>query len=199
MELLGLIAIFICCYIGAILMVMAVKGVSTAEAKKVVDTFLKDVIAPASPTIKPDYGIRVGIDDMNYPMADVIEGYFEPLRKVFKDFYLANCTCTQNHYIYSFVVDEPTEEMDDESLYKYCLRTCNNIMHRAIHKEQPWFGSMQNMIAIELQNGMLSVYVARNDDGRRDNIMLTRRIRFLLKHSNRTYSAPLETDWSESQ
>ena len=72
-------------------------------------------------------------------------------------------------------------------------------MHRAIHKEQPWFGSMQNMIAIELQNGMLSVYVARNDDGRRDNIMLTRRIRFLLKHSNRTYSAPLETDWSESQ
>lgn len=195
--LLGLIAMFICCYIGAILIIMMVKNISTVEAKKMIDVFLKNVFVPTT-TTNVDYGICIGLDSMGCPMADVIEGYFEPLRKVFKDFYLANCTCTQNHYIYSFVVDEPTEEMDDESLYKYCLRICNNIIHRALHKENPWFGSIQDMVVIKLHDGLLEVFVAKNENGRKENIIFKRRMRLLLEHSNKIYSSPIEEGWNDN-
>lgn len=202
MGILGTIFLLGLVYCLIVLMVMAVMNEPVLKAKTRVNSFFKEVFLTETPQQSKDsewtYRIYIGMDANGYPLADVIENYFTDLNRIFSDFYFSNVWSSENCMVYSFIVDEPIMEIEQEQLYKLCQKRCNNIVHRIIHSSNPYFGHLPNLVAIQLKGNQLLISIAENDVGRRQNADYIKRTRMSMKkHSKKNCNMPIEEDWSE--
>lgn len=201
MGILGVVLFLLLVYVLSIICIMGVWGKTVVEAKTIVNSFLKEVFLTEAPQPQEKlawtYGIYIGMDANGYPLADVIENDFIDLNKIFSDFYFSGAWSSENRMVYSFIVDEPIMEIEQEQLYKLCQKRCNNIVHRIIHSSNPYFGHLPNLVAIQLQGNQLLISIAENDVGRRQNADYIKRTRMSMKHSKMNCNTPIEEDWSE--
>lgn len=201
MTIVGMIFLLGLIYCLIILIVMVVMNEPVLKAKTRVNSFFKEVFLTEAPQPQEKlawtYGIYIGMDANGYPLADVIENDFIDLNKIFSDFYFSGAWSSENRMVYSFIVDEPIMEIEQEQLYKLCQKRCNNIVHRIIHSSNPYFGHLPNLVAIQLQGNQLLISIAENDVGRRQNADYIKRTRMSMKHSKMNCNTPIEEDWSE--
>ena len=202
MGILGIVLFLLLVYVLSIICIMGVLGKTVVEAKTIVNSFLKEVILTETP--KPQeklawtYQLYIGMDANGYPLADIIENYFTDLNRIFSDFYFSGAWSSENRMVYSFIVDEPIMEIEQEQLYKMCQKRCNNIVHRIIHSSNPYFGHLPNLVAIQLQGNQLLISIAENDVGRCQNADYIKRTRMSMKkHSKKNCNMPIEEDWNE--
>lgn len=202
LEVIGFLFLLILVYVLSILCIMGVLGKTVVEAKTIVNSFLKEVFLTETPQQSKDsewtYGIYIGMDANGYPLADEIESDFMDINTIFRDFYFSGSRANKNHLVYSFVIAEPIIEMSDIELYDYCLKKCNSMVHRIIHKSNPYFGRMTNLVAVKICDNQLLIYIAQNDVGRHQNADFINRMRKSLKgHTDLNCNAPIEENWSE--
>lgn len=197
MELIKLILILVTAYALAVIVVKYIKNVSSVDARKMVNDFLKDLFLSENQPIQNNYNSAIGLDQDGYPLADVLDSYFQPLTKIFNDIYFCGGWYENNRFVYSFVVDEPIVDMSDEDLYRYCLKRCDTIVHRVLHQYNPYAVWGRNMVAITLSANQLNIFLANNIQGERENVMLKRRMRTLFKRSQVSEISPLEEEWGE--
>lgn len=202
MTIVGMIFLLGLVYCLIVLMVMVVMNESVLNAKTRVNSFFKEVFLTETPQQSKDsewtYGIYIGMDANGYPLADEIESDFMDINTIFHDFYFSGSWANQNHLVYSFVIAEPIIEMYDSELYDYCLKKCNSMVHRIIHKNNPYFGRMTNLVAVKICDNQLLIYIAQNDVGRHQNADFINRMRKSLKgHTDLNCNAPIEENWSE--
>lgn len=196
MEIIKLTLLTITAYFLAVLIVKNVKNISTIEAKKVINNYLKDLFFTEDKPIN-NYNSAIGLDTNGYPMADVLDTFFQPLTKIFNDIYFCGGWCEKNRFVYSFVIDEPIVDMSDEDLYRYCLQRCDAIVNRALHQYNPYAVWGRNMVAITISANMLTLYLANNALGEQENVMLKKRMRTLFKRSQIRQTSPIEEDWGD--
>ena len=166
------------------------------EIKKIVNNYLKDLFFTENKSIN-NYNSAIGLDNNGYPMADVLDTFFQPLTKIFNDIYFCGGWCEKNRFVYSFVIDEPIVDMSDEDLYRYCLKRCDAIVNRVLHQYNPYAVWGRNMVAITISGSILTLYLANNALGEQENVMLKRRMRMIFKRSQISATPPIEEDWGE--
>ena len=185
-------------YIVSIWVVGCCKGISTIESKEKVNNFLKDIFLTESKKVEePSYNIMIGIDENGYPLSNELDRIFSGLSKIFSDYYFCGCNREENRLCYSFAISEPLTEMDDEDVYNYVSRLCDSMVHRYLHKMNPWFGHMGNLCAVRMYGNRLFLYIAENEMGRRENALLKDRMRTLFKRSQIRQTSPIEEDWGD--
>ena len=157
-------------YMLSVLAIQYFKKVDTRTARTIIASFVKDCFTTKEPEW---FGIYIGIDQNGVPNANAIDNAFANLKQIFKNFYLYDGSLQNNNYIYKFNVRIPVVQLPDEDLFEYCLATCDAIVHNYIHKYNPAFTHMENLVSVNIDNSILTVSIAENFDGISENIKHT--------------------------
>lgn len=186
--------IVFCVYILSVLVVQYYKKVDTCTARTIISTFVKNCFTT---TVQERFNIYIGIDQNGTPNAGEIENVFSDLKHIFKNFYLYNWGQNRRYSIfYQFRVSLPVVQLSDEDLYDYCQATCDAIVHRYIHQCNPTFAHMDNLVAVNLVNSVLTVTIAENSEGVRQNAMHTAHMhQFYKQMSMPSPSGDIPENW----
>lgn len=154
---LSLIMVF--SYMLSVLAIQYFKKVDTRTARTIIASFVKDCFTTKEPEW---FGISIGIDPNGVANASEIDNAFSDLRQIYKNFYFYDCGIQNNQLIYRFHVSTPVVQLSDEDLYEYCRATCDAIVHNYVHKYNPAFTHIDNLVEVDMDNAILIVSIAEN-------------------------------------
>ena len=186
-------------YITSIIVLQIITHCSTKEARKKVNKFLTDLLptTPKESFYNYEYGISVGIDSFGNCISNEIDNCFKELEKIFSIFFFVDYKMEKNRLVYIFSIAEEVSEMSEENKYKYCLSLCNSILHKFLHKTVPNFRNLSNLVSISLNKDYLTVYIAENIVGQKENARQTQKMLVEFRTSNQVSKSLLVEDWDE--
>lgn len=151
-------------YCLVIALIQTAKHLDTVNARKYLFSFIKDCISFFD---KPAicFPVTLGIDENGAPHGDVIENEFDALHKIFDNFYFVDCLWNDTYIQYRVHVDTMIKEMSEKDLLVYLEHMFDTVFQRYIHKNCPNHKAVPNLVAVHLQEGILDVFVARNENG----------------------------------
>lgn len=165
-------------YVLAVFAVRQEKGIDTPTARGIILTFIKECIyTPPTPAPFVIFTRFIGMDEFGNPHSDIIEQGFRELGNIFKTFHYAGFSNNTNAFAYYFVITESIEEMDEPDLIRYCEKICENIAHRYLHRMNPSSGHVSNIISVDINESVLTVYIAKNSYGLQENHANKQRLR----------------------
>ena len=166
LKVLLILLCFCSLYILVVLVVRQTKGTDTQTARNIIVKFVKDCLF--SPTVQQPavyYPVFIGLDEFGNPHADIIEKIFDDLHKIFSYFYFYDFADSSNLVRYSFHVSDSIHQMGELDLIRVCEKICETIVHRYIHSNFPYFGHVSNIVAVDIRDSVLIVYIAKNPNG----------------------------------
>lgn len=194
LKLIGIIFFVAILYCFVILLIQYNKKVGTSEARKKLCNFIRDCFCTPVVTYYP---VDIGIDEYKRPHADIIEREFEDLHKIYEQFYLADFYICNDIIHYKCKVDTPQKELSEKDLIKYLEALFDNIFHRFMHRTLPDHAHVSNLVAIHIQEGFLSIFVARNKKGTQNIFEQKKKERSFYNKSKAKMDLSIEENWDE--
>lgn len=140
---------------------VAIGNVAIIVYDKLKDIFTKE----DNLTIYPS-GIGYDVNGVFLPY--LVQEEFCDLKKIFDGFYLSEHNFDENLFSYIFKYAKITIEMTDVELYEYIDRKVSSILNRYTAKIAGC-REIQNISSICINKGILTIYVARNEQGAEQN------------------------------
>lgn len=194
MEIITFCVSLILIYMSIIFIVQLYNRVSTIEARKIVNKYIRNCIFVK---YNEKFNIYLGIDANGCASSKIIENDFKELSKIYQSYYFYDYTIKDNFVVYGFKVSSLINDMSEEQLFEYCLALCESMVHKAIHKVNPSFGHIDGLISIRINNDMLLVYLAEDMDAARINKQQIEKLRRMLRKKEN--SADIEEEWEETK
>ncbi len=144
-------------YILVIVGYSYIKKTSVIDARCKVNTILKEIIGLTEQ--EEQFPVFIGYDE-GEPNAAIIEEEFQELEDIFTSVYLASSNYKNNIITYVFSINHIKKDIETDDLKEYIKRVCESIVHRFMHRYCTGVGKILNLVAIELNNNYLYVYVA---------------------------------------
>lgn len=204
MNIIFLLLITLYIYILSIFLYQIIKKTDTKTARKQVHNFLKGCFGINTNTLdkpKPNFPVYIGIDNMGYPNANIIDKEFSNLRSKFDCCYFDKYLSSPNRICYQFKIGNSNLKMSDYDLVKYCTNICKNILSTYLHRKFPYINSIPNfLVVVTVNSDILSIYIATNQQGINENFEESHR---LHKFYNNQNAKPHNTNkiterWDES-
>lgn len=163
LEILPLLFFCVVLYVTAIVLVQVVKRTDTKTAQTLVNKFLKDCFSNDSPTNIVYYPVNIGIDNNGFVNLAVIEKEFSELNTIFENYYCANVIYNDEIINYIFTIGTVKKTIAEDEILSFCYENCNTIIHRYAHLRDLSFTSVDNLVAVDIIDNNLFVWVARTN------------------------------------
>ena len=170
-KILVLFLLFFVIYVISIGLIQIFKKVGTQEARKILFTFIKNCVNSSEGVYC--FPINLGFDEEGYYHSDVIEREFEPLHKVYYNFYVRNAYADSDLFYYNCIVKNPKMMLENNEIVPFLEAVFDDIFQRHIHQNAPSHCCIPNLVAVNLQAEKLTILVARNPNGCKKLVQFT--------------------------
>lgn len=142
-----------------------------------------------------NYPVYIGIDDLGFPHSDIIEDVFSELATDFETFYYYDLATNGNCLLYKFKAELPKKVMPVLSMIQYTQKKCDMIVHRFMHRMDPQISHINYLVATAYADNILTVSIARNIYGVKENHDKSEKLRKYYKSINNVTKKRLEERW----
>lgn len=110
----------------------------------------------------------IGFDANGAFIPSIAEDEFSELKGIFDGLYLSNFDCQQDRYIYFFKYSNINVDMVHIDLYAYTDKKVAAIVNKFVTRVSG-LAEIENVSAIQVEKGILNIFVARNSNGQQIN------------------------------
>lgn len=110
----------------------------------------------------------IGFDANGAFIPSIAEDEFSELKSIFDGLYLSNFDCQQDRYIYFFKYSNINVDMVPIDLYAYTDKKVAAIVNKFVTRVSG-LAEIENVSAIQVEKGILNIFVARNSNGQQIN------------------------------
>lgn len=110
----------------------------------------------------------IGFDANGAFIPSIVEDEFSELKQMFDGLYLSNFNCQQDRYIYFFKYSNSNVDMFPIDMYAYTDKKVAAIVNKFVTRVSG-LAEIENVSAIQVEKGILNIFVARNSKGQQIN------------------------------
>lgn len=135
-----------------------------------------------------------------FVMADAEKG-FDELNKIFDGLYLSGYQELYDRYVYYFKFARVLCEMEPSKLYEYTDRKVSSIVNKFVTRVSS-LGEIENVSSIQIENGNITIYVAKTPEGQiwnKDWYIKQYNALKEVENSNKGNSVPIRIGWDDLQ
>lgn len=110
----------------------------------------------------------IGFDANGAFIPSIAEDEFSELKQMFDGLYLSNFNCQQDRYIYFFKYSNSNVDMFPIDMYAYTDKKVAAIVNKFVTRVSG-LAEIENVSAIQVEKGILNIFVARNSKGQQIN------------------------------
>ncbi len=190
----SIVFVIVLIYLSSIIIVGLVKNTDIRTSFQIINHAIADIFKDKNAVIYPAF---VGIDEKGYAHSDVIEQEFTSLGEIFQTFFFYNFYKDANRLLYQFKVDTPLKDMEESDFIRLCNVYCEKIIHNFLHKKNPSISHVDHIVSVGIVEGILSVFVAVNETGTKENAEMTETIRKHILDKDFDLFDTIEEEWSD--
>ncbi len=142
------------------------------------------------------YTAYICLDEYGAINANIVNDVFSRFHELFNVFYFIHWQDCGDRVIYLFKCQDTKEPLAEYDLWKCCCGLCGEILSNYWHKNCPYTVLPQDYYSISFYNGNLTISLAKNDDGARENTNILAFTRLTYEQSNNgKNNDDLNEDW----
>lgn len=191
-----LLIIFIVSYFLIIFLIKYQKNIGTKSARTIFWNFIRDCFSIEKNTSPEMYPISFGIDALGTCDYDTVNKVFADLSRQFEHFYTHSHLLYDNRVVYYFKICGNKLDLHEPEIWEFCEHACNAIVHRHLQKYYKNVGNIENLICINIENDILAVSIAKNIEGRLENVELKHNL-YLYYHYEPDKITELTAKWRD--